>query len=201
MAKLLTAPEAPANLASSGQVIEFSAEIRSFPRLREALERELVGLEAARAPDNWGARAVVGTLEFAFADAQSREVTTKLDATVSVPLVCQRCLEPFDETLEVRSRLLFVDDENGQGEQGREAWELEGDLLRPIDLVDELLVMAMPFAAKHPDVADCGVVVEEAADSESRDTVRPFAGLRAQMKAARPPDEPAEGQDADQDQQ
>ena len=193
MATLLTAPEAPERLASGEQAIEISDEIQSFPRLEDALDDELGQLESAQIPVDWRLRPVKGELRFAFADAQSREVMARMDARVSLPLVCQRCLEPFDQTLEVTSRVLIVDDEKKAGSDDVEAWEIDGGLLRPIDLVDELLVMAMPFAAKHADARVCGVEFEEQAVAE--DKVRPFADLRAQLEAAGPAGDTADGRD------
>jgi uncharacterized metal-binding protein YceD (DUF177 family) len=188
MAKLLSAPESPAKLASTRQVIEISEQISEFPRLSEALEQDLGQLETAQRPAQWQTLPVTGRLRFDFADAQSEDVTVEVEATTVVPLVCQRCLEPFEKQLEADTRLLLVQEADHPGREGLENWELEEDLLRPIDLVDELLVMAMPFAAKHAGDADCGAVAEEAAAPE--ETVRPFADLKAQLKAARKPDEP-----------
>ena len=34
-------------------------------------------------------------------------------------------------------------------------WELDEPQLRPIDVIDELLVMAMPFSAMHDDAKQC----------------------------------------------
>jgi len=188
MAKLLSAPELPARLASTGQAIEISEQISEFPRLSEALDRDLGQLEAAQRPAEWRTLPVTGRVRFDFADAQSEDVTAEVEATAVVPLVCQRCLEPFEHRLEAKARLLLLRGGDHPGREGFESWELDEDLLRPLDLVDELLVMAMPFAAKHARDAECGAVVEEAAAPE--ETVRPFADLKAQLEAARTPDEP-----------
>lgn len=200
MGKLLTAPTAPEKLASSGQVIEFSQEIRSFPRLEQALGQELETLDEAQVPEDWQSRLVTGVLEFSFADAQSQgEVRAEVEANASVPLVCQRSLEPFDQVLEVIGRLEFVADDKTPVGDGWEAWELDDELLRPAELVDELFVMAIPFAPRKAD-SDQGEFAEESLAGESRDTIRPFADLRAQIEAAKLPDDPAEGQDVDKDQ-
>ena len=55
MVKLFTEPEAPEKLASLGQVIEISEEVSQFPRLSDALHRELELLDDARVPDGWDA--------------------------------------------------------------------------------------------------------------------------------------------------
>jgi len=59
-------------------------------------------------------------------------------------------------------------------------WELEDTLLRPQDLVEELLIMAVPFSAMHTESAACRAlapVAEQAAD----EMTTPFAALREQM--------------------
>ena len=61
-----------------------------------------------------------------------------------------------------------------------EVWELEEDTLRPLDVVEELLIMAMPFSAKHDNLADCKAF--SAAIENVTEIRRPFAALGAQMK-------------------
>ena len=104
--------------------------------------------------------------------------------------MCQRCLEVFAAPLEIDSKLQFVRDDATPVQSGCEAWELEEAVVRPLDLVDELLVMALPFAAMHDDVDCSGGVTLDAPVTE--ETVRPFAELRAQMEAASRPEDPAE---------
>ena len=186
MAKLLTALEAPAKLASNGQVIEISNEISDFPRLSEALAGELERLEPAQCPANWRTSKVTGTARFDFVDRETRDVAAEIVARAVVPQVCQRSLEPFEYPLEVDAKLLLASGAELPERDGFETWEIEDDLLKPIDLVDELLVMALPFAAINPD-GDSAVLAE----SETKDTVRPFADLKAQIEAASTPDEPA----------
>ncbi len=189
MAMLLTAAESPEKWASGEQAIEFSADIAAFSKLREALGRELGRVETPRHPAAWEQAAVTGRIHFGFADAQSDDVIATVEVQTRVPLVCQRCLETFDEALEVDARLVFVRDEQTPERPGYEAWELDEELVRPLELADELLVMALPFAAMHDDV-NCSAGVSDDAPA-TEETVRPFADLRAQMEAASTPDKPA----------
>ncbi len=189
MAKLQNAIEAPETWASGGQVIEISAEISAFSKLAEALGVELERIEAAQHPADWQQVAVTGRVSFGFADAQSDDVVAAVEVRTAVPLVCQRCLEVFNEPLEIDAKLLFVRNEETPERPGYEAWELDEDLVRPLDLADELLVMALPFAAMHNDT-DCSAGATDDAPAVE-ETVRPFADLRAQMEAASTPDEPA----------
>jgi uncharacterized metal-binding protein YceD (DUF177 family) len=189
MAKLLIAAESPETWADGGQVIEFAEEISVFSKLEEALGQELGRIRVAEQPANWKQVVVSGRVSFGFADAQSNDVVAAVAVRTEVPLVCQRCLEAFSAPLEVDEKLLLVRDGEAPGRPGYEAWELEEDSVCPLDLADELLVMALPFAALHDDVnCSAGAVADAPAAEE---TVRPFADLRAQMKAASTPDEPA----------
>ncbi len=189
MAKPQNAAEAPETWATGGQAIEISAEISALSKLGDALGRELERIEAARHPADWQRAAVTGRVSFGFADAQSDDVVAAIAVRTMVPLVCQRCLEVFDEALEIDAKLLFVRNDETPERPGYEAWELDEDLVRPLDLVDELLVMALPFAAMHDD-ANCSAGATNDVPA-AEETVRPFADLRAQMEAASTPDEPA----------
>ena len=189
MAKLLSAAETPESWASGGQAIEISEEISAFPRLGEALVQELERVDPAEHPANWQHTAVNGRVSFGFADAQSSDVIVTVELTTEVPLVCQRCLEAFRESLDVDTSLHLVKDSGSPGRDDYEAWELDEDLVRPIDLVDELMVMALPFAAMH-DNGECSAGVPDDTPA-AEDTTRPFADLKALMEAASKPDEPA----------
>ena len=61
-----------------------------------------------------------------------------------------------------------------------EIWELEEDAVRPIDIVEEALIMALPLSAKHPTKEMCGALADSLRD-ESKETARPFVGLRSMM--------------------
>jgi uncharacterized metal-binding protein YceD (DUF177 family) len=189
MAKLLTALEAPARLASRGQVIEISDEISAFSKLSEALERGLAQLDAVERPAEWPANRVSGEARFAFSDPESRDVIAAIRACTTVPQVCQRCLGAFELAITVDAKLLLASGEDLPERDGYETWEVEDERLKPIDLVDELLVMALPFAAMHEKDASCVAAGDEAAGED--DTTRPFADLRAQLEALKTPDDPA----------
>ena len=60
-------------------------------------------------------------------------------------------------------------------------WELEDSLVRPLDVVDEALVMALPFAAMHASEAECGPLAKRAT-GEASEGARPFANLKAQLR-------------------
>ena len=77
--------------------------------------------------------------------------------------------------------MLFLESAGSATMQGEyEIWEVEGDTIRPIDIVEEALIMAMPLSAVHPASEMCGPLAENVAD-DNRKTVRPFADLRSQM--------------------
>ncbi len=177
-----------AELASSGQVIEITEEISSFDRLSEIVEADLVALDADKIPSAWRESRVQGELKFGFVAAAGSMPAVSGQAAVELDAVCQRCLEPFRLRLEIAVRLLLVGKETLANEfDDYEIWELDEETLRPQDIVEELLIMAMPFSATHENMADCKAFsssVESATDMK-----RPFAALGAQMKqVAKDPD-------------
>lgn len=171
-------------LAENRQVIELAEEIGSFERLVESIERDFAALGAERLPAGWRHFPVLGRLEFAPAAAGEGTATGRL--TARVPAVCQRCLEPLEWPLDIGVDVRFTtgtEAAGSPGDRGEELWELEDERLRPVDVVDELLVMALPLSVRHEDDGRCGF----AAGNEERhepDTTRPFAGLKARMGEA-----------------
>ncbi|MDJ0748977.1 MAG: DUF177 domain-containing protein [Woeseiaceae bacterium] len=170
-----------AEWAASGQVIEIAEQIGDFKQLSAIIEADLAALDAARMPVDWRTSAVKGRIEFGFADAQQLLPTAALGVATTVDAVCQRCLEPFRLPLDAEANLLLLElEQTVEGYDEYEVWELEETQLRPLDIVEEMLVMAVPFSAMHMDSASCKALapVMQASD---QDTTTPFAALREQM--------------------
>ena len=172
---------AAAEWASAGQVIEINNEISSFDGLAAVVDEDLAALEADKMPRDWRSSPVTGVLRFAFVDVDGRVPAVTGSVRVTVDAVCQRCLEPFRLTLEIEPKLLLLEgDDEAAGYDEYEVWELDERLFRPQDIVDELLIMAMPFSAMHDNMAECRAFAsDQGAGAEDR--TRPFAALREQM--------------------
>ena len=63
---------------------------------------------------------------------------------------------------------------------GFEIWEVKGETVRPLDIVEDALIMALPLSAVHESRDLCGPLAGKVAD-DNKETVRPFAELRSQM--------------------
>ncbi len=158
-------------------VIEIAEQIGSFEGLADSVRQELSTLVEAERPRGWRELPVRGRLVFGRAGGDQATLSGQLNA--GVPVVCQRCLDPFVWPLATRVELSFVTPGSPvTGSEAREPWELTDELMRPIDIVDELLVMALPLAARHEDGAGCSP--DRPPEAKSNKT-RPFANLPSQM--------------------
>lgn len=170
-------------LASVGQVIEIADKISSFESVASIVEADLAALDPDKTPSGWRDLAVRGELKFGFVDAENRVPMVTGSATANVGAVCQRCLEPFQLQLEIEAKLLLLGaDESADGYDDFEVWELNEQTIRPQDIVEELLIMAMPLSAMHDKMGECKAFlsVGESAD-DAEELVTPFAALRSQM--------------------
>jgi uncharacterized metal-binding protein YceD (DUF177 family) len=171
----------PQDFAACGQVIEISEKIGDFEKLAEIVEADLGALEPDKLPRDWRDLPVAGQLGFSFVDAQHGVPALEGQVVATINAVCQRCLEPFRLPLEVDLRLLFGGDQPASaGDNGYEVWELKEDELCPADLIEEALIMAMPYSAMHEDSAQC--VKADKTEAGKGETVRPFANLKSQME-------------------
>jgi uncharacterized protein len=173
-----------AELASVGQVVEIASKISSFDGLAEIVEADLAALDPEKVPVEWRENVIRGELKFGFADAKRRLPMLTGSVTASVDAVCQRCLEPFQLRLGIEPKLLLLGEEElAEGYDEFEVWELDEQMIRLQDIVEELLIMAMPFSAMHDNMADCRAFLSgNMPDEESgEELVRPFAALRTQM--------------------
>ena len=145
------------------------------------MEADLSALDADKVPQGWRDRTVAGRLSFGFADAQQGLPVLEGSVAATVDAVCQRCLEPMELKLSAELKLLFTGDPAlATDDSGFEVWELEEETLRPLDIVDEALAMALPLAALHENDENCSRPAEAA--DQRRDTIRPFAALKSQME-------------------
>ncbi len=169
-----------AELASVKQVIEITGRIDTFNGFASIIEADLAALDADKIPSGWRDSAVTGELQFGFADVAGCIPMLTGSATAAVGAVCQRCLEPFQLMLGVEPKLLLLEAEQVvDGYDDFEVWELEEQKMRPQDIVEELLIMAMPLSAMHNNMADCGAFSSD--DEGVEKLVKPFAALRSQM--------------------
>jgi uncharacterized metal-binding protein YceD (DUF177 family) len=167
-------------LAAKGQAFEIAEKIGSFERLAGIVEADLAALDPDKIPEAWRESMVTGRLAFGFADAQQQVVALVGEVAVTVDAVCQRCLEPFRLTLECELRLLPTTEQEGVSAGADfELWELDDELVCPAEIVEEVLIMAMPLSAMH-DAAEACREFESGGD-ESEQMTRPFAALKARL--------------------
>jgi len=182
MANPLFAHLEPELLARQRQAIEVVEKVSTFGRLAAMVEADLEGRSGAGDTDDFRARPVNVDIVFGWAD--SREELPKVSGRVSttLPMTCQRCLERCELELAVDIDLLLLPASDTRGaDDALAVWELEDDRLRPVDVIEEMLIMQMPLAAMHADPADCGELAAPA-DEPAGDTVRPFADLKRKME-------------------
>ncbi len=186
MANPLLDRVAPDYLARRKQVIENVEKLSTFERLTAIVGEDLQALDAELIPKDWQDSPVSVCLRFAWADARERLPEVRGWAEATVPAVCQRCLEPCTLSLRAELKMLLLDSADAQSvDDALEVWGLTDGKLRPIDVIEEMLVMAMPIAAKHESVGDCKQQSVADEPIEVKDTVRPFADLKAQIEKSR----------------
>jgi len=175
----------PRALAENRQVVDYEGDLTDFERLAEIVEADLRTLPEAERPARWRQAPVRAALEFGFADVRETAPVVAGSAQATLTLVCQRCLEPFELPLDVDLQYVLqpagaAGDEQAVGE----VWELEEDAFRPLDLVEESLIMALPMSASHVTLRECGPLAASVhgAEAPGVETVRPFAGLKDQLK-------------------
>lgn len=160
--------------AQDAAALSGSLTLRDLPRLRE----EATGACDDR-PIRWSSqgqwRAVAGGPEQAW---------LQLEAQVSLPLTCQRCLTPVEVDLRISRPFRFVADEATALQEDDES---EEDLLVSsqsfdlVDLVEDELIMELPAVARHD---TCPVTVKLSVadpefEAEGTGQPHPFAALQA----------------------
>ena len=182
MANPLTDRARPSQLAESGQIIETKGKLSDLLRLRKAVEADLASLPPAVRPKKWRHAPIDIRLAFGWADARQQIPALEGQISARIDAVCQRCLEPFELSLNAQLKLLLPTP-GGEATtfEEYEIWETAEDTVRPLDIVDEALIMAMPYSPTHEEFSMCGPLAEKLQREEAK-TVRPFADLKSQMR-------------------
>lgn len=158
-------------LAEQEAILAGQIPNRFMRRLRESMAEEAGETEA----------------ELRFAFDPVRRPTVEGWAKTELALVCQRCLEVYQQPLSVGFSLVLVRGEVEEELLGEEVEALlhDSDRVRTVDLLEDELILALPIVAMHADEKDCqvqtGEVGEQSAISEPAEPQKPnpFAALEA----------------------
>lgn len=150
-------------LSSGGDELTGETDARRLPRVADEL-----AAGADPVPIAWrigGGR-----------DALGRPTLT-VQVQGTVPLVCQRCLQPFAAPVAQRTVLLLARDEAELARLDAEQTEvvLASSMLDPLRLVEDELLLSLPLSPRHGE-NECAAARRAAPDGEMR---LPFAALTA----------------------
>jgi uncharacterized protein len=131
----------PFRLARERAVVGGSVDPRRFARMADVLADGPASVD-------WRIEGI--------ADASGRPAL-RIELTGAVMLTCQRCLADFAWPIDQRTEALLAHDEREtaalDADSGSEVVQASGPV-DPLMLVEDELVLALPFAPRHPD-GDC----------------------------------------------
>ncbi len=127
-------------------------------------------------------RPIQATLRF-YTDARGR-MRLSGELFWQIPVICQRCLDIFDQRLQVQVDSVLKDAKAKKlkaSEEDCDVITIENSVPEWADLLEDDLLLALPIVHKHP-IEQCKVQVvaaepQELPSSESEDTQRPFEKL------------------------
>jgi uncharacterized protein len=137
------------------------AEIEALARRKASFQGEfsLVELERLAAYLRASDGLVRVRLEFDEGGAGWHTIRLRIEAALQV--TCQRCLEPFQIELEEEVAFGIVADVSMQDylPEQIEPLVLEEERFSPLQLIEDELIVAVPYAPKHASVQECGASV------------------------------------------
>ena len=173
-------------LASAGQVFEICSKIKDFKELANVIEDDLALLDPKAFPSMWKESAITGDIKFGLAGTEKCFPFMVGDFTANIFAVCQRCLELMKIKVQVKPKIALI--ELGQSIDNFdefEIWELPESTLKPYEIIEELLIMALPLSVMHSDESKCKVFLSYLNDGKKQNLVRPFAALRSQLRKSK----------------
>ena len=154
----------------------------------ESLTGEVDAADLPRVADRLATNAGAARLAWrlmGIRDGHGRPALT-LTLAGSVPLVCQRCLQPFAAIVDQSTELLLARSEAELA--GMDAEEIEVVLatqrLDALTLVEDELLLSLPFSPRHPD-SECAASPMVAGHESSQNRSSPFGQLGELKKTTR----------------
>lgn len=122
-------------LAQRGTVLAGEIDIAKLSRLKELLNSD-AGTASARA---------------AFHRGHNGLVMMQLQCRARFELICQRCLEPVVHEVDEQVDFAIADTEGSFAvlPQGVDLIALQGDRLRPAELIEDELIVSLPLVPRH----------------------------------------------------
>lgn len=160
-----------AAFARAGQVLEGADPLSVFERLMQETSRP-DGVQV-----HWSVRG-----EQRRDAADQAQTWLHLTARLTIPLICQRCMEPVNESLDVQRTFRFVSTEAQAESEDDESEEDVLALSREFDLqalLEDELLMALPLVPRH-EVCPTGVrlaIQDDDFEAASAEKPNPFAAL------------------------
>ena len=147
MSRSLTGWYDPGILGSQGAVLAGSVRFSSLKRFCELLDSTDGSVKA----------------RFQFGQNRGQCVTVEIDYEAAPQLVCQRCLEPFTMPLAQSASLALIEpgDSEDYAPEGYEPYLMEEAKVQPAALLEDELIIALPFVARHLDEQDCGPLARQ----------------------------------------
>lgn len=158
----------PRKLAEREVRISGETSLEKLPNLSQALadKEGSIAVDVLFSVDQQGIRTLTGS------------------ANGSVNMICQRCLEPVKVAVEAEFNLGVAASEEAAKQLPRSYDPLivEGEEIELLPVVEEELVLSLPFDAYHEDCSVETFFGDEEAVAEDKESTNPFSVL-AQLKA------------------
>jgi uncharacterized protein len=154
----------------------------------ESLAGEVDAADLQRVADRLATNAGAAMLAWRLVgcrDGQGRPAL-RLTLAGSVPLVCQRCLQPFAVLVDQSTELLLAHSEAELARLDAEEIEvvLATERLDALTLVEDELLLSLPFSPRHPD-GECAASPMVAGQQSSQSRSSPFGQLGELKKTTR----------------
>ncbi|HEU4619140.1 MAG TPA: YceD family protein [Gammaproteobacteria bacterium] len=133
-------------LAKRGGTLQGELDLERLPRLAELLNSDRGSVKAALRFRQQGGWLIIA-----------------LEHAAVLELTCQRCLEPVAYRLEdtVELAVLESPSQEQRRPEGLEPLVLEDERFRPATLVEDELIIALPFVPRHESIEACGSLARD----------------------------------------
>jgi len=166
----------PFRLVEQGRLFDGRIPLNDFKRVSELLFKSSKEDDKAETP------LVKVHLEFTRTDTKLPVVKGQINVDLS--MICQRCLDAKDESLETSFEVVLVssDEQAERLQEGFDTWLVEDQILFINDFLEDEILLAIPFVVAHEDCQPARELIEalpeDMQEKISQEKENPFAVLK-----------------------
>ena len=163
---------------NDNQRIKGEYKVRDFEKIVRLIQKDHLNAIDSIDSKDWLKEEVRINLKQEIANLNFDEKKVSGSIKIKLYLTCQNCLNVVESDLNIPVSIILCK-ESKKNIKAFEMWEIYEEKIKLKDLIEELIIISLPFYFKHKSSKDC--IVYDYKLNNNRTKTLPFANLKNQL--------------------